>query len=149
MDKKSKELQIIDLCPRLPYGFIIHRYSDNCDIVIESNSIDVFAHFLEYSEGEDFKPYLRHMSSMTEEEAKEIAILHGIKDILSVKVTSDYIDVIIDDGVCSTERRTIWYDEIVLSVKCFDFLTAHHFDYRGLIEKSLALEALPGMYDKH
>ena len=149
MDKKSKELQSIDLCPRLTYGFIIHRYSDNCDIAIESNGIDFFAHFLEYSEGEDFKPYLRPLSSMTEEEAKEIAILHDIKDILSVKVTSDYIDVIVDDGVCSTYRRTIWFDEIVSSVKCFDFLNAHHFDYRGLIEKGLALEALPGMYDKH
>ena len=27
-----------------------------------------------------------------------------------------------------------------------DWLTAHHFDYRGLIEKGLALEAPEGMY---
>ena len=28
----------------------------------------------------------------------------------------------------------------------FDWLNAHHFDYRGLIEKGLALEAPEGMY---
>lgn len=140
MDKKSKELQIIDLCPRLPYGFIIHRYSDNCDIVIESNCIDVFAHFLEYSEGEDFKPYLRSMSSMTEEEKKELSERYVWKingSGIEIKYHSDgYWD---NDIYCSTEEY-LWL---------FNWLNAHHFDYRGLIEKGLALEALPGMYDKH
>ena len=28
-----------------------------------------------------------------------------------------------------------------------DWLNSHHFDYRGLIEKGLALEAPDGMYD--
>ena len=28
----------------------------------------------------------------------------------------------------------------------FDWLKVHHFDYRGLIEKGLALEAPEGMY---
>ena len=28
----------------------------------------------------------------------------------------------------------------------YDWLNAHHFDYRGLIEKGLALEAPEGMY---
>ena len=31
--------------------------------------------------------------------------------------------------------------------KTFDWLNAHHFDYRGLIEKGLAIEALEGMYN--
>ena len=29
----------------------------------------------------------------------------------------------------------------------FDYLNAHHFDYRGLIEKDLALEVPEGMYN--
>ena len=33
-----------------------------------------------------------------------------------------------------------------LSINEIDFLNAHHFDYRGLIEKGLALEASEGMY---
>ena len=31
--------------------------------------------------------------------------------------------------------------------KGFDWLNKHHFDYRGLIEKGLALEAPEGMYN--
>ena len=29
----------------------------------------------------------------------------------------------------------------------YDWLNAHHFDYRGLIEKGLAIEAPEGMYN--
>ena len=32
-------------------------------------------------------------------------------------------------------------------INSIDWLNAHHFDYRGLIEKGLALEAPEGMYD--
>lgn len=66
-----KELLFIDLCARLPYGFTVHRYSDNRNITFEKNELDEFSHFLEYSEGKEFKPYLRSMSTMTEEEVKE------------------------------------------------------------------------------
>ena len=89
----------------------------------------------------DFKPYLFPLSSMTEEEAKEISILYGIKDILSIKITDEYIDFEVDDGFCSIETKTIWYNEIISSIETFDWLNAHHFDYRGLIEKGLALNA--------
>lgn len=34
-----------------------------------------------------------------------------------------------------------------LSINRFDWLNAHHFDYRGLIEKGLALEAKEGVYN--
>lgn len=150
MTQENKQLLLKDLCARLPYGVTMNvtepgedNVNFNCflgpDIIKEISSET--GHF-------KYIPYLRPMLSMTEEEAKEIAILHDIKDILSVKVTSDYIDVIVDDGVCSTETRTIWYNEIVSSIKCFDWLNAHHFDYRGLIEKGLALEAPEGLYLK-
>ena len=33
-----------------------------------------------------------------------------------------------------------------LPTEAMDWLNAHHFDYRGLIEKGLALEAPEGMY---
>ena len=38
--------------------------------------------------------------------------------------------------------RDDWYDDL----KTYDWLLAHHFDYRGLIEKGLALEAPERMY---
>ncbi len=70
----------------------------------------------------NIKPYLCPMSSMTEEEKEEIkSYLHSIEGQL-----------IGDNG------RHIWY---------FDYLNAHHFDYRGLIEKGLALEAPVDMYN--
>lgn len=68
MTQEDKQLLIKDLCARLPYGFTVHRYSDNRDITFGKNELDEFSHFLEYSEGEEFKPYLRPMSSMTEDE---------------------------------------------------------------------------------
>ena len=138
MTQENKQLLLVDLCARLPHRVMIKSVGENKIIGLwDLKDVDSLP-----------LPYLRPMSSMTEDEAKEIAILHDIKDILSVKVTSDYIDFIVDDGVCSTERRTIWYDEIVMSIKCFDWLNSHHFDYRGLIPKGLALEAPEGMYTK-
>ncbi len=67
-----------------------------------------------------FKLYLRPMSSMTKEEYEEYYnISYGITNIGS---------------------KYTYYD-------LCDWLNKHHFDYRGLIEKGLALEAPEGMYD--
>ena len=60
---------------------------------------------------EDVKPYLRPMSSMTEEEYQEFG-----------------------------------YDVLRYTPRELDWLNEHHFDYRGLIEKGLAIEAPEGMY---
>jgi hypothetical protein len=76
---------------------------------------------------------------MTEEEAKVLGTLHDIKDILSVKVTNEYIDYIVDDGFSSTFITTLWCDELISSVECLDWLNSKHFDYRGLILKGLAI----------
>jgi hypothetical protein len=70
---------------------------------------------------EDVKPYLRPMSSMTEEESKEFAMLQ-----------TDFYS----DG---------WLYPIA-AVNMVDWLIAHHFDFRGLIPMGLALEAPADMY---
>lgn len=128
MNKKDKELLIKDLCARLPYGFTIYRHSDNANIKI--NDIDEFAHFLEYSDGEEFKPYLRPMSSMAVDEWLELKEW--------IFVSSDTKGKIYFDGF-----RKISAED---TVKAIDYLISHCFDYRGLIEKGLALEAPEGMY---
>ena len=64
------------------------------------------------------KPYLRPISSITEEE----------KEYFGIPFTSEGLVTLTD------------------TVECMDWLNAHHFDYRGLIEKGLALEAPKGMY---
>lgn len=129
MTQEDKELLLKDLCARLPYGFVVHRYSDNRDIV-ESNGIDFFAHFLEYSEGEDFKPYLRPMSSMTEEEKREYQSLQDT----ACSYHYEFGDIVDD---------FLYFDNDV----SLDYLNSIHIDYRGLIEKGLALEAPEGMYN--
>ena len=151
MTQEDKQLLLKDLSARWLYGTIISVTDGNIkynayiesvsykNIQVSPVSDSNFTAYTFYKISE-IKPYLRLMSSITEEEAKEIAILHDIKDILSVKVTSDYVEVIVDDSVCSTETRTIWFDEIISSIEIFDWFNARHFDYRGLIPKGLAIE---------
>ena len=121
MEQKLKELLIKELCPRLPYSLKVKR--PDCGYYDYVSAIDIDAGTLtcQYNgytdDMEKFKPYLRPMSSMTEEEEFEYYSL-GIQPRV--------------------------YDVNFLSV---DWLNAHHFDYRDLIEKGLALEAPDGMYD--
>lgn len=63
---------------------------------------------------------------MTEEEQKEFVEFH-----------------------CVNLCRIIINEKLTLQdeTKMFDWLNAHHFDYRGLIEKGLALEAPEGIYE--
>lgn len=68
----------------------------------------------------DCKPYLRSLSSMTEDEKEEYNKLFTIHS----------------QGETYCEN---W--------EWIDFMNSHHFDYRGLIEKGLALEAPEGMYE--
>ena len=125
MAKEEKQLLLIDLCARLPYGFTVHRYSDNRNITFEKNELDEFSHFLEYSEGKEFKPYLRPMSSMTEEEVKEFY------DIECMDAKVGYI-----------KPTWNWH----FTINGIDWLNKNHFDYHGLIPMGLALEAKEGMY---
>ena len=69
------------------------------------------------------KPYLRPMDSMTEDELAEFVWL--------------------DNKVA--EMPTFEYVAIG-NYRIFDWLNRKHFDYRGLIEKGLAIEATSDMY---
>lgn len=44
------------------------------------------------------------------------------------------------------EEENEYYDMKTM-LSYFEFLNSHHFDYHGLIEKGLALEAPEGMYN--
>lgn len=133
MTQEEKQLLLKDLCARLPYGVICNdnrhgsgrvTYVDITPDDIEQKNDKVVVYYFDFDEcGElkNCKPYLRPMSSMTEEEKKEYCDLQ-------------------DKFLCSSQYPvTDAYD-------LFDWLNAHHFDYRGLIEKGLALEAPEGMY---
>ena len=154
---ENKELLLKDICARLPYEVkgiriykpeeivtlneIIPKCKMNSNIGNDTFCELGFDETLDCCVITEFKPYLFPLSSMTEEEAKELSILYGIKDILSINITDEYIDFKVDDGFCSFERKTIWYNEIISSTETFDWLNKNHFDYRGLIPMGLAIDA--------
>ena len=114
MTQEEKDILIVDLCGRLPYGLIIKCNDGFRQSKEKLVSIDTGNGLINYDwRLTDIKPYLRSMSNMTEEERQEYGLV-----------------------LC---------DE--LSINRFDWLNAHHFDYRGLIEKGLALKAKEGMYN--
>lgn len=76
----------------------------------------------------DALPYLRPMSSMTEEEEDEYDSMFS--NARRIYCNCEYYDTVQEDDIPDF----------------IDWLNAHHFDYRGLIEKGLALEAPVGMY---
>ena len=136
MDEKEKQLLLKDLCARLPYHVMVHyhhQYSENGKDVIydEDRVFDYFEaetieHTLEEPEenwpDEYWKPYLRSMSSMTDEEISEFQ--KRLKIIQDVEQTLHF---------CNT-------------VESIDWLNEHHFDFRGLIPMGLAIEAPANMY---
>lgn len=155
MTNEDKNLLFKDLCARLTYEVKLQWFDEIVDLwsisidhnknsVSFKNKIDPYAHDEIYCgyQGctitvapECVKPYLRPLSSMTEEEQQEI------KD----KQIFDY-DVEYDiQGVIKTYTRVgrITIEEFNAF---FDWLLKHHFDIHGLIEKGLAIEAPEGMY---
>ena len=141
--ENSKQLLLKDLTARLPYGVKIELTwwvmgEGTCiNTALEPDHIE---QLLNDEDGDtEIKPYLRPMSSMTEEEAKELSILCDITDVLSIKITDEYIDFEVDDGFSSIETKIIWFNDIISSIEIFDWLNAHHFDYRNLIPMGLAI----------
>ena len=130
MTQEDKELLLQDLCARLPYKVMVNYNglarplfnispTQHFQITLD-NALDGEHNGLVYVsldvDGEEPKPYLRPMSSMTEEESKEYRKTQITKWVKSVDCTY---------GGYYEHRDTL---------KTFDWLLAHHFDYRGLIE---------------
>lgn len=145
MKKEYKELLLKDLCARLPYGMFVHHKNVNQDYnliaVFDDGRIGVTT--LKENIGltptsiNECKPYLRPMSSMTEEERKEF-------DVITNGERGFYED---EDGWIRCDNiHTKWGVWPKGCAEMLDWLKRHHFDYRGLIEKGLALEAPEGMY---
>ena len=121
MTQEEKQLLLKDLCARLPYGVYVHiRYNtgEPCYGKLTSQDIQWFID----SKIEIVKPYLRPMSSMTEEEQRML------------------------DSMCDGVEMVSRLSGLKMFNKAFDWLNANHFDYRGLIPMGLALEAKEGMY---
>ena len=121
MLQEHKELLLKDLCARLPYGIKFLRESWNYEWdqelsvieVLEDIDKDGYINRTKVYNVEDIKPYLFPLSSMTDYQK------------------SDYQFI--------TER---WMNDSSYSISdSIDWLNSHHFDYRGLIDKNLAIDA--------
>lgn len=130
MTQENKQLLLKDLCGRFPYGVMMKVTPEgggpggveSYDIKLNIELLDVFSDF-----ADAFKPYLRPMSSMTDEDKEDFGVCIHIQP----KRYRGY-----------TVNCSNYY-----TVSEIDWLNEHHFDYRGLIEKGLALEAPEGMYE--
>jgi len=85
------------------------------------------------------RPYLRPMSSMTEEEKKEFC-----EKFECAEVNPAYFGYS-EGGTLEDYISPISFNLIDLVI---DWLIEHKFDFRGLILMGLALEAKEGMYGK-
>lgn len=133
MTKEDKELLLKDLSARLPYGVKFKAEDEECIRVIHYMK-DEEVYIREYRNLpywiDTIKPYLRPMSSMTKEEKKELQ---------EIAVALSYNK---DDIMIGTQINSFRQLDGVL-----DLFNSHHLDWRGLIEKGLALEAPEGMYN--
>lgn len=135
MTQENKDLLLRDLSARLPYGvkcvsgvddaiLIIEGINPNCNgtsevqVTYERSGINFDTKI------SSIKPYLRPMSSMTEEEKKE------------------YYNLCIEE-----EREEIEFGEWITrvyyhnTIESIDLLNKNHFDYRDLIPLGLAKDA--------
>lgn len=134
MTQENKELLLKDLCARLPYG-LKYNYGgkvgggDYTMNRIDCNAVDLLFPI------ENVKPYLFHLSSMTDKQAKEIQEIVGNPDNACIIRKTDGLELWLDS--IDTDP-TIWVDTIF---EVQDYLKKNHFDYRGLIEKGLAIDA--------
>lgn len=132
MTQKDKALLLKDLCARLPYGIKFLRESWNYEWdqelsvieVLEGIDKDGYINNTKVYNVEDIKPYLFPLSSMTEKQKKEYNYWkHEVP-------------------VCRYEYGDVVEEmELLESPESIEYLIENHFDYRGLIEKGLAIDA--------
>ena len=141
MNKEDKSLLVKDLCARLPYNVMCQvefkedgKY--NSKVMLLSGIFTDEAYFTTESGSiysNEYKPYLFPLSSMTEEMIEEFNNLFN--------GSFQYFN----QGVISASRiwdrnEAVFVGELECS-KLIDWFNAHHIDYRGLIEKGLAIDA--------
>ena len=155
---------MIDLTSRLLYGVKVETYwkfedKKNKTFPVETLTYDMLGYYVgddEWHFRMHYRPFLRQMSLMTEEELKELVNLNlnrinSYRRDFVIKETEFFLD-------------TCWYvqiaykdnngDECVTnlyvgrgsSIEEIDWLNKKHFDYRGLIPRGLAIKAPKDMY---
>ena len=137
MTQEEKQLLFKDLCARLPYGV---KVDVNFYYATKELSCDLLQDFI--SDEKSVRPYLRPMSSMTNEEQRELqSFFPGCSGNQWLDIEKETIEIF----ECSS-TMTLYLND---SKRVIDFFNSHHIDYLGFIEDGLALEAPEGMYNKY
>lgn len=139
MNEQDRELLFIDLCGRIPYKvrmFEIEPINDiQSNLTLQSISNKASVICITPSGGaigssiDAFKPYLFPLSSMTEEQREEF-----------LNIQTEERQILLNALI---EYKSGKYDKIpiIAPYKQIEWLNKNHFDYRGLIEKGLAIDA--------
>ena len=171
MTQEEKQVKMVDLCARLPYGVIagVPHYDeeDGSEVLLQGKITGIVGNQVRFEylpdctddEGaynwfdiEDAKPYLKPMSSMTE------ADIYVMASVLTQGLPKD-IDV--ENGCCKLTFKDILVDmdfdfsvqDVVdgtYGVKGYDWLNEYMFDFRGLIDMGQAIAISgdkPDLYD--
>jgi len=119
MTQEDKELLLKDISGRLPYGQIVQISLYRNDGRKRDLDLDphVTENIWELIDKYHALPYLRPMSSMTEEEKKEYASFVFEQPFLQ-------------------KDKIVGLGSVPM---CIDWLNSRYLDYRGLIEKGLAI----------
>ncbi len=123
MKQEYRELLYKDLSGRLPYNVIMNCTEDddertnfNCYLTPDMLN-DIRSEAAKWN----YKPYLRKFEDMTEEENREFALWQ-------------------------VEAANSGYLFSTNAGNCVDWLNKHQIDFRGLIDKDLAIRAAEGFY---
>lgn len=134
MTDQEKETLLRDLCAMYPYKVICEMHTNgSSETIIEELHIGGLAAFENGTL--EIKPYLRPLSSMTLEERRELRTSTGAL-FFSGHIVFPCKDRFGEDNFI---YEAYWR-------KAFEWLDVRHFDYRGLIERDLAIVAPDGMY---
>lgn len=140
MTQEDKMLLIKDLSLRLPYavhvqhtsGFsgTLHNISMYHEYDKNDNVYDIICYTDFFGDGnsitiEHFKPYLFPLSSMTDKQKVEY---NSLRDLVPTEQQCEIGNLLGDF-------------EFVDNWRSIEYLIANHFDFRGFIEKGLAIDA--------
>jgi hypothetical protein len=134
MKQEDKELLLQDLCARLPYGIKVQYEGNIFDIdyispMYEKVKLDIADYYtIDISE---IKPFLFPLSSMTEKQCNEFYCKFVENEI----DYNDFKEYYFEGGLWQKLLTSI--DDCDSVVNWFNKI---HFDYRGLIEKGLAID---------
>ena len=139
MTQEDKELLLKDLSARLPYKVVAQvTYKDSEGWKTEDRKVlgvytdgQVYVDCV-YTNIENTKPYLRPISSMTEEEFEKLKTYSGLKyEQLDLASYQNGAYKCLDFYLSEVPSYVV--------ILVFDWLNSHHFDFRGLLERGLAI----------